>query len=319
MAHEIENMFSVKEVPWHNLGHVLPEAPTVKEGILAAGLNWEVGLKNLKTVDDIAVEHKATYRKDTNAILGIVGPSYEPLQNIDAFNFFNPFLSNKQATLETAGSLNEGKRVWVMAKLNREDSVIVPKSDDRVSKYIMLSNSHDGTMAIRVGFTPIRVVCANTLRMATESKASKLIRIRHTSGAKFALDEVAKIMDAVNANFEATAEQYRFLASKNVLTADLEKYVKIVFSQGDKFQLQGEAEAKSSRVLGKIVPLFEKGLGNDLAGVKGTWWGAYNAVTEFLTHHQGKNAENRFSNTMFGGGQSDKALKVALDFAKETA
>lgn len=317
MAHEVENMFSVNETPWHKLGKVLDKAPSIQEGIKLAGLNWEVGLKNLVTGDGQAVEHQATYRKDTNAILGVVGPNYKPLQNIEAFNFFNPFLEKGQAALETAGSLSDGKRVWVMAKLNRDDSVIVPKSDDRVAKYIMLSNSHDGTMSIRCGFSPVRIVCSNTLRMAINDNRSKLIRIRHTEGAKFALDEIAKIMDTVNQSFETTAEAYRFLASKDINKKDLEKYVKIVFSQTDTFQQQGEEEVRESRMLGKIIPLFEKGLGNDMPGVKGTYWAAYNAVTDYLTHRQGKSAENRFANTMFGGGTSDKAIKIALEMAKK--
>ena len=324
MAHELEivngdaQMFWVGDVaPWHRLGKRLIQAPTVEEGIRAAGLDWEVGLKDLFTMGENGlyemVDHKATYRKSDNKTLGVVGPSYEPLQNIDAFNFFNPFLEAKQATLETAGSLFDGKRVWILAKICRDDSVIVAKSDDRVAKYILLSNSHDGSLAVRVGFTPVRVVCNNTLTMAINAKKD-LLRIRHTAKMKESLIKVQEIMNVANATFEATAEQYRALASLEINQLDLARYVRKVFAVKD----DEENPDANKTLLGKIVPLFEHGKGNDLEGVKGTMWAGYNAITEYLTHFRGKDDERRFDNVMFGQGNSlnQKALTVALEMVK---
>jgi len=322
MAHEIrakDNMFSVNEVPWHRLGVVLPNAPTVQEGILAAGLNWEVGTKPLFTAEGEAAPAMATFRKDDNSILGVVGPTYKPLQNLEAFNFFQPFLDTKEASLETAGSLKDGRRVWVLAKINRSDSIIVPKADDRVSKYVLLSNSHDGTLAVRVGYTPIRVVCNNTLTLAHDENVSQLIRIKHTGNVVENLEKVREVMDTANATFEATAEQYRFLASREINQKDLEKFVKVVFAtpKQQKEASSPEELGSGSRVMADIQQLFEHGQGNDLPGVAGTYWAAYNAITEFVQYKRGNDEANRLDQTWFGTGMSlnKKALKTALILA----
>ena len=148
MAHSVESMFYVKETPWHGLGERLEEAPTISEAIEQSGLDWEVGLKNLVTVDGDSVTHKATYRKDTNNILGEVGPRYVPLQNKEAFDWFQPFIDNGEASLNTGGSLHSGEKVWVLAKLNRDNSQIT--KNDEVEKFILLSNSHNGTTALEL-------------------------------------------------------------------------------------------------------------------------------------------------------------------------
>lgn len=324
MSHEIrakDNMFSVKEVPWHHLGVVLPSAPTVEEAILAAKLNWEVGTKPLFTAEKQAVPAMATFRKDDGAILGVVGNGYKPLQNAEAFKFFQPFLDTNSASFETAGSLKNGQRVWVLAKINRTDSVIVEKADDRVSKYILLSNSHDGTLAVRVGFTPIRVVCNNTLTMAHDdiTGTTQLIRIKHSGNVAANLEKVREIMDAANSRFEATAEQYRFLASKEINQKDLEKFVKLIFAtkkQKDQAPSMEELTA-GSRVMGDIQRLFETGMGNDLPGVKGTYWAAYNAITEFVQYERGNDAGKRLDSLWFGTGATinKKALDTALIMA----
>lgn len=325
MAHELEivdgqaQMFSVKETPWHRLGHIIETAPSIEEGIRLAGLNWQVTTEPVYTLDAAGVPvqapAKATRRADTGALLGVVGPSYEPLQNSEAFKFFQPFIDNKLATLETAGSLRDGKRVWVMAKLGLDDSIIVPASGDRVAKYVLLSNSHDGTLAIRVGFTPVRVVCNNTLQMSIQDKASRLIRIRHTGKVAENLEKIRDVMNLANQQFEATAEQYRFLAGKQISQSDLEKYVKIVFSTPK--QLEDPESQGGSKVLPNIVRLFEGGRGNDMEGVKGTLWAAYNAVTEYVQYERGEDAGVRLDNTWFGQGATinKKALDTALVLA----
>ncbi len=322
MAHEIESMFFVHETPWHRLGTRLEAPPTTREAIVAAGLDWEIGLKPLVTADGEAVTHRATYRKSDGAILGIVGPAWVPLQNTEAFAFFDPFLGAGEATLETAGSLREGKRVWVLAKMNRAPSVIVPKADDVVEKFILLSNSHDGSLAVRVGFTPVRVVCANTLSMAFDDKASKLIRVRHQKNMVSTLAAVRDVMNVANTAFEATAEQYRRLARTDIVAADLSRYVQLVF-QPNKARViierpandSGE-ESDKSRMHDTIAQLFESGRGNTLPGVRGTLWAAYNAVTEYVSHERGRSDETRLNALFNDGAQlNQRALDVALAMA----
>ena len=323
MAHEVETMFSVKETPWHGLGIVVHEAPTTEQAIELAGLNWHVKTHELFTGEGIKVDEKALLRSDNNKVLGVVGPRYEPLQNQEAFSFFNPFLSSKECTLETAGSLREGKRIWILAALNRAPIEIV--KDDVVKQFLLLSNAHDGTMAVRVGFTPIRVVCANTLAMAHNDKQSKLIRIWHSKNVKTNLDNVQDIVNAANAEFEATAEQYKRLAKCEVNSQDLKNYVKIVFSLSE--ATSEREQVAQAKLQDKIAALFEYGRGNNMPGVKGTMWAAYNAVTEYLNYEAGtlrntkqsvlEKADTRLNNVWFGQGKniSEEALKVAIKVA----
>lgn len=312
MAHAVENMFAVGQTPWHGLGEVLQEAPTIGEAIELSGLNWEVGLKDLQTVDGIPVPNRATYRKTDGSILGVVGPRYVPLQNRDAFDWFQPFLDAGECDLHTAGSLCEGQKVWVLAKLNRDNSEIV--SGDEVSKFILLSNSHDGTTAIRVGYTPIRVVCANTMAAAHSSGASKLIRVKHTRSSSVNLENIRDIMDNVNAAFEATAEQFRFLASKQLCKGDLEKYVKILVGVENK--PEEDIKTRTRNILENIMERFYSPK-QQMPGVAGTWWGAYNAYNEYLNYEKGRNPNNRLDALWFGTGvaENSKALETATTFA----
>lgn len=310
MAHELESMFSVKVTPWHGLGEILTDAPDTRTGIIQAGLDWHVGLKPVYLADGRKVDvAQATVRESDGKILGVVGQRYEPLQNADAFSWFDPFVTAGLASLETAGSLRGGQRVWVLAKIAGDDMDIA--KGDPVSKYILLSNSHDGTQAIRLGFTPIRVVCANTLAMAHNNGASQLIRVRHGRNAKTDLDSLRDVMSLANASFEATAEQMRSLARKTINQNDLKKYVKTVLG------FEGEDDTlstKAKNIVNDVIALAEHPTNY---AARGTVWGAYNAVTYYLSHEAGRNADNRLNNLWFGSGVNDnlKAFNEALKLA----
>lgn len=308
----IENMFSVRETPWHKLGTVLDNPPTIQEAIELSGLNWPVELKPLFLGDGQQVTHKAVVRSDSGSVLGIVGPRYQPLQNAEAFDWFNAFVENGEVSLETAGSLDEGRRIWVMARIARDPSVIVP--NDEILKYLMLSNSHDGTLAIRVGYTPIRIVCANTLAMAHNNNASKLIRVRHTASSKVALDKLKDIMNLVDREFEATAEQFRFLASRTFNQKDIREYVKAVLGK-DKVA-EEELSSRTKNQMDEIIGLIDHE-NQRLNGVAGTYWAAYNAVNQYLNYDAGRNDNNRMSSLWFGvnANTNKSALDLALEFA----
>lgn len=312
MVANVENMFSVRETPWHKLGVVLDNPPTIQEAIDLSGLNWGVELKPLFLGNGDLVDHKAVVRQDSGNVLGIVGPRYQPLQNAQAFDWFNPFVENGEVALETAGSLDEGRRIWVMAKIARDPSVIV--KGDEILKYLMLSNSHDGTLAIRVGYTPIRIVCANTLAMAHSSNASKLIRVRHTASSKVALDKLRDIMNIVDREFEATAEQFRFLASRTFNQKDIREYVKAVL--GKEKIADEDLPTRTKNQLDEIIGLIDHA-NQKLNGVDGTYWAAYNAVNQYLNYDAGRNDNNRMSSLWFGvnANTNKSALDLALEFA----
>src|SRR5262245_49981431 len=314
MAHEIETMAYFETRPWHRLGTALEEADLYdwSSASRKAGLDWEVELVPLVTADNQArVTHRAVRRTSDSRVLGVVGPRYAPLQNKDAFAWFQPFLDAKEAALHTAGSLKSGSRIWVLAKLNRDPLVIA--EGDEVEKFLLLSHGHDGSLAVRCGFTPVRVVCQNTLSMAHGSDASKLIRLKHTKDVLENLANVREIMALANAEFEATAEQYRRLARKSVNQADLRKYVRRVLKVED----EQEASSRLKNLMEEIVGLAEAGRGNNLPSIRGTYWSAYNGVSEWLTYSRGRSEDNRLNSLWFGDSAltNRHALEVALDMA----
>ena len=312
MAHLVESMMYVGETPWHGLGTAIPEAKklSIQEAIVAAKLDWQVELRHVFTENpDIGksgiLDHYAVCRTSDNAFLGMVGPDYVPLQNQEALEWFQPFLNANEATIETAGSLKGGRNVWALARI-RDGNMDVGKKDP-VSHYILLSNAHDGSVAIRVGFTPIRVVCNNTLTLAHDSQASKLLRVRHTTKLHVNLELVRETMMVAQHEFSATVEQYRHLQRHGIDAAGLERYVRVVFS------LPNDKGGKE--LIPNIIFLFENGRGHQEAGR--TYWGAYNAVTEYLNYFRGKSQDNTLSSLWFGesANVNKQALNVALKMA----
>jgi phage/plasmid-like protein (TIGR03299 family) len=311
MAHLVESMMYVGKTPWHGLGTQIPEDKklSVREAIIMAKLNWQVELKhvfteNLNGGKSGILNHYAVCRTSDNAFMGIVGTDYVPLQNEQALEWFQPFLDSGEATLETAGSLKGGRQVWALAKISNGNMDV--GKEDSVAHYILLSNTHDGSVSVRVGFTPIRVVCNNTLTLAHDSAASQLLRVRHTSSLHENLELVRDIMNTARKEFSATIEEYRNLQKHDIDARGLERYVRVVFSLPDK---------GGKELIPNIVYLFENGRGNKEAGK--TYWGAYNAVTEYLNYFRGRTQDNTLSSLWFGESTyiNKQALNVALKMA----
>lgn len=317
MAHELEiingkaSMFSVVKAPWHELGTILQSPPSVEEGLQHSGLDWQVQLKKLTTEDGTVVDHFANVRQSDGKVLGVVGPSYKPLQNIDAFRWFQPLLDSGVAQLETAGSLRGGKTVWVLAKIVDQKPLEI-KDGDNVDRFMLLSNSHDGTRAVRCGFTPIRVVCQNTLSLACDNKKSSLIRLNHTKNLCVALDDLRGVMNTANSMFEATMDQYRKLARTTINKDDLRKYVKIVMEIPPE-KPEADLSPKAIEKIETIISLCMNGIGNEGK----TFWDAYNGITEFLGNFAGKTEDIRMESLWFGKNFdiSKKALEIAIDMS----
>lgn len=311
MSHEVESMFTVGAAPWHGLGVRLENPPTIADAIRLAGLDWKVSKVPLCRSDSFAqIPMFATVRSSDQLYLGCVGPQWTPLQNEQAFAWFDPFIASGECSLEAAGSLREGRHVWVLAKINRDPLTVT--GDDAVEAYLLLSNAHDGSRVARCGFTPIRVVCQNTLSAAHAEGASKLLRVRHTANIDLAMREVRDVINVMHGTFSASIEQMRSLARKGCNVDDLRKYVDRVFraKNADLTETDSERALKSDRLFDSIEPLFLKGRGN-----RGeTYWDAFNAVTEYLTWERGRTADNRLSSLWMGeGGQlADRALSEAV-------
>lgn len=319
MAHGIterDSMFSVGETPWHGLGNVLAGDIRLQPGqaLRESGLDWEVDTRPLFNESGRRSTHREIYRKDTNEVFGVVGPKYTQFQNEAMFDWFRPWVESGEAYFHTAGSLHGGHKVWALCKINRDNIVVGGK--DEIAKFILLSNSHDGKTAIRAGFTPIRVVCANTLSMAhsKSNAANKLIRVRHTQKAEITLEKIRETMDLVDAEFNATAEQYNFLCNKQIASvADVRKYVKIVL--GKERETDEDLSTRTKNIIEDILARVDHGIGQDM--FPGTWWAAYNGVTEYLSYAQGNNADNRMRELWFGQSlnKNADALKAAVTLA----
>ena len=308
----VESMMYVGKTPWHGIGVALENPPTAEEAIKAAGLNWRVvkqpiftphrGPKNLEEIEGF----HAVVRKDKRRVLGVVGKTWQPLQNREAFRFFDPFIEAKAAQFHTAGSLKDGQQVWILAKLKADPMTVV--KGDEVEKYLLLSNSHDGKAAVNVRFTPVRVVCWNTLSMAESDDASPFLRIRHAGNLKQTMAKVQQVVDVTNRTFAATLEQYRFLAKRQV--SNIHRFVL------DVLQVPDDAE-KPPRALPSILELFEGGRGQDNPKVRGTWWAGYNAITEWVDHERGRDG-TRLAAAWYGEGRriKQRALSVATELAQ---
>lgn len=310
MAHEIESVILVGKPAWHRLGTVFDTPPSLDDAIVASGLSWSVGLEPLFTSSGVEVPARAVVRDRDGQVLGVVGPDYAPVQNANAFAWFRPWVESGEVAVESAGSLRGGRRIWVLCRITRDSTVdVVP--GDSIQRYILLSNSHDGTLTVRAGFTNVRVVCANTLAESHDSHNSRLLRVRHTSGAQLALDNIREIIDVANQQFrDTTLTQYQQLARHGVSVQDLRRFITVTFDLQDQ-------QFESSRVATKVIDLFESSPDLQTANVRGTAWALYNAATALLSHRRGRSADTRQDSLWFGDSArlNRRALATALQLA----
>jgi phage/plasmid-like protein (TIGR03299 family) len=321
MAHNLfqhDSMLSVGERPWHGLGTTLAEAPkSSEEALRIAKLDWTVVREPLflasgkRAVVSGAVsssndgQYAAIVREDTQDILGVVGPKYFPLQNSDMGKLFDPLIADGIVNIETCGSLFNGRRVWMLGAFASQSLTI--EKDDEVKKYLLLAHGHDGSLAVRFGFTPIRVVCHNTMSMAVQNGKSGLVRCLHTSSLEDNLRILRDSIVEAEQQFELTAEQFRLLASRGVSRLDLRNYARLVV---DAPEDDGKWTAAQKDKIGRIVGAACEGRGN----TGRTWWHAYNGVTEYLTWQAGRKKDNRLDSVWFGANANlnTQALELAL-------
>jgi len=314
MAHHIEendSMFFVGKTPWHGMGTELPRLATAAEAIEAANLSWHVYQEPVLTSAGVELSDKRlNIRSDTGQPLGVVGTQYKILDNVDAFAFFDAVTMDPNGPkYETAGSLWNGRKVWMLAKM--PDCIEVAPGDI-VDPYILLSNTHDGSGAVRILETPVRVVCQNTLNAAHASQGRN-IRIRHSGDMSFKVSEVQDALGIIRANFEATAELYKALARDYPTPDEVETVLNRLFP-----------ETKSDRSTiqkGRVRTLAAAGIGNGNKAVEGTAWALYNGITELTDHHANKDSKRADARDMrlnsFGMGSGLDFKADALQTIRE--
>jgi len=321
MAHEltIENgkasMMYYGETPWHSLGTRLQKPATSEEAIIQAGLDWDVVKKpvylkldkRFQVKDTFAMVRKDKWQNNDCDVLGVVGKNYTPVQNKDAFNFFDSIVGDKKAIYHTAGSLSGGKIIWILAKLPGYIRVI---NNDISEKYLLLSNSHDGSSMVQIKFTPIRVVCMNTLTVAMNK--GETLKIKHCKDVKDKMRQASELLGIVNEKYDVIERSFKNMVKVQLNEKKLNEYIKSVFPDPvDELQY---ATVDNNREM--VRDLFENGLGNNLPGVKGTLWAGYNAITELVDHKITKqNKDMRTKSIWFGNGYNVK--QKAFDVANE--
>lgn len=309
----------VGQVPWHGLGQQLsPNAP-IEVWKQEAGLSWEAKFADVLFVPAahngaVPVSgRKVVYRNDTLAPLGVVTDRYRVHQPGEILDFFNTLVQSAGFNLEVAGAISGGKRIWALANVNREACVL---GDDAVRGYLLLSTSFDGSTATVGQFTSVRVVCNNTLSMADRENAPSRVSITH--GARFDASLMRDKLGLVVGGFDGMMDNYRKLARQGVNTAFVKEYLSTLFPPTKQLVKVPGVDVKQevwadSRAYKKVLELFDgKGMGSDLPGVSGTRWGLLNAVTQFVDHERGHNADTRMTNAWFGDGNRLKSSAESL-------
>lgn len=306
------------ETPWHGLGTRLEEPATAEEAISAAGLDYQVELQELVTDKGVKIpSRKAVVRADTDDVLGVVSDSYMPIQNSECFGFMDSLAAVGDVRYHTAGALGKGEKVWMLAKLPGE--IRLKDSDDVTEQYLLLSNSHDGQSALRVFFTPIRVVCANTLGAAERRGRGNGVSIVHKGDVRSRAAEARELLGLATRFYLQTGTLASSLASYYPTRQELDRYFEEIYPDRD-----GTSNSRSRNIRSQLMHLFEHGRGQDIPQTRLTAWAAFNAVTEYVDHHRSSRGPdattkraNRLNSAWFGSGARIKARawSAALDMA----
>ena len=306
MAANVETMFYVRETPWHGLGTRVMEAPSSKEALGLAGLDWKVVQEPVYTQAEELIEgYKANVRDRDRKVLGVVTNRYRIIQNEEAFGFTDALLG-EGVRYETAGSLQGGRKVWLLARLPHEYII----SGERISPYLVFSNAHDGSGAVRVALTPIRVVCNNTLNLAL-STAKRSWSMMHTGNVQEKLEEAKDTLFRAETYMDSLGKEFDELRKKKLTDKQVMDYIEILLPMEDNTTPQQR----------KNISRLQEDMGRryfDAPDLKTVGKNAYrfiNAVSDFATHAEplrktANYKENVFARTMEGNPLIDRAYQM---------
>ena len=314
----IAEMMYVGKTPWHGFGQKLDAPATAEEAIAAAHLDWEVALEPVYSYDNAgtgraderwAIEdpYRLVRRQDNRAILGMRTSRYSVVQNRDSFGLFDAVIGPGEGVYHTAGALRGGKIVWILAKVGDRRQIV---SGDEVEPYILLSTSHDGSLPLQMRPTLVRTVCWNTLNYALRRKDfNDVVTIRHTGNVANKAVEARKALGLAGVYFDRMMEGIDQLTKKPMSETGMRNFALSLYTpNGDE-----SAHRYTVETLDKLNQLFVAGRGQQLPGVRGTAWAAYNAVTEFVDYFErvghgelGQTTDERLAKSWFGKGRDRK-------------
>jgi phage/plasmid-like protein (TIGR03299 family) len=344
MAHNINfneqtgqhSFFSVKEKAWHGLGQIVQDYPTSAEAIKYAGLDFTVEKRKLFTYDnenqngnpdtgiiipEIEVpNYYATVRTDTEQVLGVVGKDYEVVQNKDAFSFFDAIVGGDGIEYETAGALGNAERIFITAKL---PGYIKVGREDLIEKYLFLTTSHDGFGSITAAFTPVRIVCRNTLNAAMRNHTNA-IKIRHTANAKERLEQAHKVMGISYKLSEQLEEVFNNWTKVKITDPELHRLIQLAMVPNKEVLdniSKGQFDELSTCFNNMCDSVFDYAMTSptqQTETTKGTLFGAYNSVTGYFQNVRSyKDDEAKLKSLLYGGTaqmKTQKAFNLCMDF-----
>lgn len=314
MAHELEmingmaSFVSVREPAWHGLGVIVEEDMTAEQVLKLGKLDYKIELSEVIVKGNAVNDHYAITRNDRDDIVfGFVKDRYTPIQNEDAFIFFDEFLDRTDAVYQTAGVLKSGEIAWMLAKFPEHITI----ADSPVEMYCLAAMYHNGKAAMQLQFTPIRVVCNNTLTAATASAANK-VSVRHNVNYAERMKEAVRIFGIKNEYQAQMREIFADMAATKVTTKKAEEYFNKVVTG----QAKPDPVTLSTRSANKIQSMIDYYMNHSTQqNIKGSVWGLYNGVTGYYQNFKEyTSAEKRFNNIFIGGDaqrDSEQAFHLA--------
>jgi phage/plasmid-like protein (TIGR03299 family) len=302
---------SAKEPAWHSVGTILDHALTAREALEFGGLDFTVQKQRLFTERGLDVEdYFATVREDNRDVLGVVGKDYTVVQNIDSFSFFDGIVGAGNARYETAGCLHKGEIVFITAKLPRE---IVIGKDGLIENYLVLCSSHDGSMAITAFFTPVRVVCQNTLNAAFKNSTNR-VYIKHTQNVKERFVEAAKIMGLNSEYLDKLEGAFKLLYDKRVSDQDVKSIITRAFLNKDELRalaIQGNVElsTRKANMVDEVVRYYHEA--EEIDSIRGTGFAVYNSLTGYFQNVKNfRSDEQKMKSIVLGGLSTQYSQRV---------
>ena len=313
MSHEVETMAYAGELPWHGLGEKVSNDLTPVQMMEKARVDWTVEKQDIFTANGVKLPQKqALVRTSDDTILDVVGTDWNPLQNEDAFNFFAEYVAAGDMEMHTAGSLQDGRMVWALAKVKESFDLF---GGDQVDSYFLFSNPHKYGKSIDVRFTPIRVVCKNTLAMSLQATGDRSVKVGHRS--EFDAEQVKEDLGLATEKFAKYKEMAQFLGSRRFTAESIVQYYNEVFPNTSRKNTDKKVSNVEdlSRAARMCYEALEVQPGAEYA--PGTWWQAFNSVTFHTDHVQGRSGETRLASQWFGGNQlrKIKAAEKAVEYA----
>ena len=314
MAHMVETMAYAGETPWHGLGVKVPSDLSPAQMLEKAGLDWTVQkIPAFANIDgqQTNVGWSALVRSSDKEVLSVVSNDWNPVQNHEAFDFFHEYCAAGDMEMDTAGSLRDGQIVWGLAKIKESFELF---KGDRVDSYLLFTNPHKFGQSIDVRFTPICVVCNNTLTLSLSQQVERVVKKSHRT--EFDPAQVKEQLGIATHKLAKYKEMAQFLGSKRYTNETLTEYFNRVFPVLAYNKEKGPQRKQLSKSATRALEIVGTQPGAQYA--EGSWWQAFNAVTFMTDHEIGRTADSRLTSAWFGPNKNlkVKALETAVEFAE---